>query len=39
MKDRFVFIAAALESIELIQSYTESYELIRIVTYAWTSAA
>jgi uncharacterized protein with HEPN domain len=27
MKDRFVFIAAALESIELIQSYTEDYDL------------
>lgn len=27
MKDRFVFIAAALESIELIQSYTEGYDL------------
>lgn len=27
MKDRFIFIAAALESIELIQSYTEGYDL------------
>jgi uncharacterized protein with HEPN domain len=27
MKDRFVFIAAALESIELIQSYIEGYDL------------
>ena len=27
MKDRFIFIAAALESIELIQSYTEGYNL------------
>jgi uncharacterized protein with HEPN domain len=27
MKDRFIFIAAALESIELIQSYTEDYDL------------
>ncbi len=27
MKDRTVFIAAALESIALIQSYTEGYEL------------
>ncbi len=27
MKDRFVFIAAALESIGLIQSYTEGYDL------------
>ena len=27
MKDRFIFIAAALESIELIQSYTEDYNL------------
>jgi uncharacterized protein with HEPN domain len=27
MKDRFVYIAAALESIELIQSYTEGYGL------------
>ncbi|WP_404361502.1 hypothetical protein [Methylotuvimicrobium sp. KM1] len=27
MKDRFIFIAAALESIELIQSYIEGYDL------------
>jgi uncharacterized protein with HEPN domain len=27
MKDRFIFIAVALESIELIQSYTEGYKL------------
>lgn len=27
MKDRLIFIAAALESIELIQSYTEGYDL------------
>jgi uncharacterized protein with HEPN domain len=27
MKDRFIFIAAALESIELIQSYTQGYDL------------
>ena len=27
MKDRFIFIAAALESIELIQSYTQDYDL------------
>ena len=27
MKDRFVFIAASLESIELIQNYTEAYDL------------
>lgn len=27
MKDRSVFIAAALESIELIQAYTEGYDL------------
>ncbi|MEQ1530143.1 MAG: HepT-like ribonuclease domain-containing protein [Methylococcales bacterium] len=27
MKDRFIFIAAALESIGLIQSYTEGYDL------------
>lgn len=27
MKDQFIFIAAALESIELIQSYTEGYDL------------
>ena len=27
MKDRFVYIATALESIELIQSYTEGYDL------------
>jgi uncharacterized protein with HEPN domain len=27
MKDRFIFIATALESIELIQSYTEGYDL------------
>jgi len=27
MKDRFIFIAVALESIELIQSYTEGYDL------------
>ncbi len=27
MKDRPIFIAAALESIELIQSYTEGYDL------------
>ncbi len=27
MKDRFIFIAAALESIELIQSYTAGYDL------------
>jgi uncharacterized protein with HEPN domain len=27
MKDRFIFIAAALESIELIQSYTDGYDL------------
>lgn len=27
MKDRFVFIASALESIELIQSYTDEYDL------------
>ncbi len=27
MKDRFIFIAAALESIELIHSYTEGYDL------------
>ncbi|MGR9087971.1 MAG: HepT-like ribonuclease domain-containing protein [Gammaproteobacteria bacterium] len=27
MKDRSVFISAALESIELIQSYTEGYDL------------
>lgn len=27
MKDRLVFIAVALESIELIQSYTEDYDL------------
>ena len=27
MKERFIFIAAALESIELIQSYTEGYDL------------
>ncbi|MFI3197635.1 MAG: hypothetical protein QX196_04850 [Methylococcaceae bacterium] len=29
MKDRFIFIAAALESIELIQSYTDAYDLTR----------
>ncbi len=29
MKDRFIFIAAALESIELIQSYTDGYDLTR----------
>ena len=27
MKDRFIFIAAALESIECVQSYTEGYNL------------
>jgi len=27
VKDRFIFIAAALESIELIQSYTADYDL------------
>jgi uncharacterized protein with HEPN domain len=27
VKDRFIFIAAALESIELIQSYTAGYDL------------
>lgn len=27
MKDRFIFIAAALESIDLIQSYTADYDL------------
>ncbi|WP_333875266.1 HepT-like ribonuclease domain-containing protein [Methylobacter sp.] len=27
MKDRFVFIAVALESIDLIQSYIEGYDL------------
>jgi uncharacterized protein with HEPN domain len=27
MKDRYVFIAAALESIELIQAYTEGFNL------------
>jgi uncharacterized protein with HEPN domain len=27
MKDRLIFIAAALESIGLIQSYTEGYDL------------
>ncbi len=27
MKDRFIFIAAALESIELIRSYIEGYDL------------
>lgn len=27
MKDRFIFIAAALESIELIQSYIKGYDL------------
>jgi len=27
MKDRFIFIAAALESVELILSYTEGYDL------------
>ncbi|GEM_PF-3164628 len=32
MKDRFIFIAAALESIELIQSYTEGYDLPEFLT-------
>jgi len=27
VKDRFIFIAAALENIELIQSYTDGYDL------------
>jgi len=27
MKDRFIFIAAVLESIDLIQSYTADYDL------------
>ncbi|MGZ8158469.1 MAG: HepT-like ribonuclease domain-containing protein [Methylobacter sp.] len=31
MKDRFIFIAAALESIELIQSYTTGYDLPRFL--------
>jgi uncharacterized protein with HEPN domain len=31
MKNRFIFIAAALESIELIQSYTEGYDLERFL--------
>ncbi len=31
MKDRLIFIAAALESIELIESYTEGYDLIRFL--------
>jgi uncharacterized protein with HEPN domain len=32
MKDRFIFIAAALESIELIQSYTDGYDLPGFLT-------
>ena len=31
MKDRLIFIAAALESIELIESYTEGYDLTRFL--------
>ena len=32
MKDRLIFIAAALESIELIQSYIEGYDLQGFLT-------
>ncbi|WP_019865820.1 HepT-like ribonuclease domain-containing protein [Methylovulum miyakonense] len=38
MKDRFVFIAAALESIGLIQSYTAGYDLPQFLADRKTQA-